>query len=82
LEVVILFTGALPLAVFGNFCRILMLAFGMVKFGSDFAVGTLEHPTWFHLAAGFVVYIAALLGIFVLARLLGGGSSNKRRLVG
>jgi exosortase/archaeosortase family protein len=66
----ILFAAALPLAVFGNFCRILMLTFGTVAFGSDFAVGTLEKPTWFHLASGFIVYIAALFGVFVLAWLL------------
>jgi exosortase len=81
-KVVILFAAALPLAVFGNFCRILMLTLGTVKFGSDFAVGSLEHPTWFHLAAGFMVYIAALTGIFVLAWLLSGGASNKRRPAG
>jgi exosortase len=81
-KVIILFAAALPLAVFGNFWRILMLTFGTIKFGSDFAVGTMEHPTWFHLVAGFVVYIAALLGIFILAWLLGGASSDKRRPVG
>jgi exosortase len=69
-KVMLLFIAALPLAVFGNFCRILMLTFGTVAFGSNFAVGTLEHPSWFHVVAGFVVYIAALIGIFVLASLL------------
>jgi exosortase len=81
-KVMILFAAALPLAVFGNFCRILMLTFGTVKFGSDFAVGSLEHPTWFHLAAGFVVYIAALMGIFVFAALLNLGSATKRGQAG
>jgi exosortase/archaeosortase family protein len=75
----ILFAAALPLAVFGNFCRILMLTFGTAAFGSDFAVGTLENPTWFHLAAGFVVYIAALIGIFLFAWLL--NRQAKRREV-
>jgi exosortase len=69
-KVMLLFIAALPLAVFGNFCRILMLTFGTVAFGSNFTVGTLEHPSWFHVVAGFVVYIAALIGIFVLASLL------------
>jgi exosortase len=78
-KVMILFAAALPLAVFGNFCRILMLTFGTVAFGSDIAVGTLENPTWFHLAAGFVVYIAALIGIFLFARLLKGQFGIKRR---
>src|SRR5271165_1763268 len=78
-KVMILFAAALPLAVLGNFCRILMLTFGTVMFGSDFAVGTLENPTWFHLAAGFVVYIAALGGIFLFAWLLKGQFGIKRR---
>jgi len=69
-KVMILFVAALPLAVLGNLCRILMLTFGTVVFGSDFAVGPLEKPTWFHLAAGFAVYIAALTGVFILAWLL------------
>ena len=77
----ILFVAALPLAVLGNFCRILMLTFGTVAFGSHFAVGTLENPTWFHLAAGFVVYIAALFGVFVLAWLLNREFGIKRRQV-
>jgi exosortase len=80
-KVMFLFAAALPLAVFGNFCRILMLTFGTMAFGSDFAVGTLENPTWFHLAAGFVVYIAALIGVFVLAWLLNREFGIKRRQV-
>ena len=80
-KVLLLFAAALPLTVFGNFCRILMLTFGTIAFGSDFAVGTLENPTWFHLAAGFVVYIAALIGIFLFARLLNGQFGMKRRQV-
>jgi exosortase len=80
-KVMILFAAALPLAVFGNFCRILMLTFGTIVFGSDLAVGTLEHPTWFHLASGFVVYIAALTGIFLFAWLLNGRLGIRRRQV-
>ena len=77
-KAMILFAAALPLAMFGNFCRILMLTFGTIAFGSDFAVGTLEHQTWFHLAAGFVVYVAALIGIFLFAWLLNGHFGIKR----
>ncbi len=72
-KVFVLFFAALPLAVFGNFCRILMLTFGTMAFGSDFAIGSLENPTWFHLAAGFLVYIAAVLGVLLIAWLLNGG---------
>lgn len=65
--------AAIPLAVFGNFCRILMLTWGTIQFGTNFAVGTLEQPTWFHLLAGLLVYIAALAGVFLLVQLLVGG---------
>jgi exosortase len=80
-KVMILFAAALPLAVFGNFCRILMLTFGTVAFGSRFAVGTLENPSWFHLMAGFLVYIAALIGIMIFAWLLKEDFGDKQRPV-
>ena len=73
-----LFVVALPMAVFGNFCRILMLTFGTMAFGSDFAIGSLENPTWFHSAAGFLVYIAAVLGVIAVAWLLNGGWRKDR----
>ena len=69
-QIVITVLAAFPLAIFGNFCRILMLTWGTVQFGGKFAIGTLEQPTWFHTTAGLVVYIAALLGVFLLVQLL------------
>jgi exosortase len=62
--------AAIPLAIFGNFCRILMLTWGTVQFGAGFAAGTLKNPSWFHSAAGIVVYIAALAGVFCLVQCL------------
>jgi exosortase len=69
-QIVITVLAAFPLAIFGNFCRILMLAWGTIQLGSGFAIGTIQEPTWFHMAAGLAVYIAALAGVFLLVQFL------------
>lgn len=68
----ILFLCTPPLAVLGNLARILMLTLGTVAFGSEFALGAnpLEHPSWFHLMAGYLVFIVALLGMMGVGSLL------------
>jgi exosortase len=68
-----LFLCTLPLAVLGNLARILMLTIGTVAFGSEFALGKnpLEHPSWFHMAAGYLVFIVALMGMMGIGSLLG-----------
>jgi exosortase len=68
-----LFCCALPLAVAGNLARIIMLTLGTVAFGSEFAIGKnpLTDPSWFHLAAGYLVFIVALAGMMGIASLLG-----------
>lgn len=68
----VLFCCALPLAVVGNFVRILMLTVGTVAFGSEFAIGKnpLTDPSWFHLAAGYLVFIVALAGMMGISSLL------------
>lgn len=69
----VLFLCTPPLAVAGNLARILMLTLGTVAFGSEFALGKtpLEHPSWFHMAAGYLVFVVALLGMMGIASLLG-----------
>ena len=69
----VLFLCTPPLAVMGNLARILMLTIGTVLFGSEFALGKnpLEHPSWFHMLAGYLVFIVALLGMMGVASLLG-----------
>ncbi len=69
-QAVLIVLASFPLAVFGNFCRILMLTFGTIHFGGSFALGTEEHPSPFHTGAGFVVYLAALGGVLALGSLL------------
>lgn len=69
----VLFLCTPPLAIAGNLARILMLTLGTVAFGSEFALGKnpLEHPSWFHMLAGYLVFIVALLGMMGIASLLG-----------
>ena len=69
----LLFLCTPPLAVLGNLVRILMLTLGTVVFGSEFALGKnpLEHPSWFHMLAGYLVFIVALAGMMGIASLLG-----------
>ncbi len=68
----VLFALAAPLAVLGNLVRILILTLGILMFGSDFAIGTLEDPSMFHIGAGFFVFIVALSGMILIAGLLRG----------
>jgi exosortase len=77
----VLFLCAIPLAVIGNLVRIVMLTLGTVAFGSDFAIGKnpLSDPSWFHLAAGFLVFIVALLGMMGISSLLGRLNRNSLR---
>ncbi|MEM6885601.1 MAG: exosortase/archaeosortase family protein [Verrucomicrobiota bacterium] len=65
-----LFACAAPLAVLGNMGRILMLTFGTLWFGNDFAVGSEEDPSGFHMASGFFVFVVALGGMVGIAKLL------------
>ncbi len=69
-NVAILFAMAFPLAVAGNFIRILMLTFGTLAFGSEFAIGTIDNPSWFHMLAGFVVFGVALAGMLAIGKIL------------
>lgn len=68
----VLFACSLPLAVLGNFVRVIMLTFGTLLFGNKIAIGTLEDPTVYHLASGFAVFVVALGGMVGLAKLLEG----------
>lgn len=66
----VLFLCSIPLAVLGNLCRILMLTFGTMAMGPAVAIGTLENPSFFHMAAGYVVFAVALGGMLAVGWLL------------
>ena len=66
----ILFLAAVPLAIAGNISRIVMLTIGTIIMGSKTAIGTLDQPSFFHMLAGYVVFVVALGGMFGVASLL------------
>lgn len=66
---VLLFAAAVPLAVAGNIVRMLLLAYGCIFFGTEFAVGT-EYPSTYHEMSGIAVFVVALAGMFSIARVL------------
>ena len=70
---VILFSFSIPLAIFGNLVRILMLAFGSLWFGTEFAVGTENSDSIYHMMSGFVVFIVALMGMILIGAILKSG---------
>jgi len=81
----ILFICAVPLAVLGNVARLMLLAYGSIWFGSDFAVGARvgdhQEMSPYHTFAGFAVFGVALAGMFALCWLLEGREmkSNLKR---
>jgi exosortase len=73
----VLFLLSPALAVLGNFARMVMLTLGTIILGSAVAIGTEEHPTTFHMAAGFFVFVVALGGMVGVSRILQGIGSGK-----
>ncbi|MES2309652.1 MAG: exosortase/archaeosortase family protein [Verrucomicrobiota bacterium] len=65
-----LFVCSVPLAILGNFIRILLLTFATILFGTSFAIGTETNPSFFHLGAGYFVYIIAVGGMIGIGWLL------------
>ncbi len=66
----VIFLSSLPLAVAGNFARIIMLTIGTIGLGPETAIGTLEEPTTFHMISGFLVFGVALGGMLLVGSLV------------
>lgn len=66
----VIFLASIPLAVAGNFARILMLTMGTITLGAETAIGSLEEPTFFHMASGFLVFGVALGGMLLIGWIL------------
>ena len=66
----VVFLSSVPLAVAGNFARIIMLTLGTVTLGAETAIGSLEEPTVFHMASGFLVFAVALGGMLLVGWLV------------
>jgi exosortase len=66
----VVFLSAFPLSILGNLVRVIMLVLGSICFGSAFAIGTADEPSWYHEGCGFLIYGVALGAEFGLASLL------------
>lgn len=61
---------SVPLVMLGNLVRILILAFGTMHYGETFALGSNDHPSWFHEGAGYLVYFINFGGLIAAGSLL------------
>ena len=66
----LVFLSSIPLAVAGNFARIIMLTLGTIALGPEVAIGSIEEPTAFHMLSGFLVFAVALGGMLGVGWLL------------
>ncbi len=66
----LLFLSSIPLAVFANLVRIIMLTVGTLAMGAATAIGTNEKPSFFHELAGYIVFAVGLGGLFGVSWLL------------
>ena len=71
--------SAVPFAIFGNLVRMLLLYYGTIWFSKDFAIGSDEHPSTFHIGAGIAVFIVALLCMLILVEVLNRGFNSLKR---
>ena len=68
----VLLALSLPLAVLGNMVRIFLLIIGSAILGQSIAVGDEEVETsTFHFVAGILVFVVAVMGLQLSARILG-----------
>lgn len=76
----LLAVASVPFAIFGNFVRMLMLYYGTILVDKKFAIGESEHdPSRFHIGAGIMVFIVALICMLILVQILNGGLKSLRR---
>lgn len=71
----LLFLSAIPLAMLGNFVRMVLLALGCIWFGPEVAVGrtiSADHQevSAYHMLCGYLVFAVALTGMFAICSLL------------
>lgn len=74
----VIFLSSIPLAVAGNFARIIMLTIGTIVLGSETAIGSMEHPTIFHQVSGFLVFAVALGGMLGVGWILQRPDSRRK----
>jgi exosortase len=77
----VVFLSAFPLAILGNLVRVILLVIGSILFGSAFAIGTNDEPSWYHEGCGFAVYGVALGTEIFIASLLARQWGKSARLL-
>ena len=70
---------AIPFAIFGNLVRMLLLYYGTIWVSKEFAIGSDDHPSAFHMGAGIAVFIVALVCMLVLVEILKRGPKSLGR---
>jgi exosortase/archaeosortase family protein len=73
----VVFLSALPMAVLGNFVRLLLLVAGTLLWGTEFAIGPVNEKgepetSAYHFFAGIAVFLVGLMGLSVVAALVRG----------
>ncbi len=67
----ILFISSGVFAIVGNVVRMMLLYWGTLLFGKEFAIGRGEHdPSHYHIGAGLAVFVVALSGMIALSAFL------------
>ena len=81
----VFFALAFPMAILGNFVRIMILLVGVKFLGVEVAIGSAEGDvSGYHMMSGIAVFVVALGGMALLARLMkgevhpGGGGDGER----
>jgi exosortase len=69
---------SVPLVIFGNLVRIMLLTIASIHFGEKFALGENDHPSWFHEGAGYVVYLVNFGSLLAIGWLLTKFSPDRR----
>ncbi|MDP0490132.1 MAG: exosortase/archaeosortase family protein [Verrucomicrobiota bacterium JB023] len=68
------------IAIIGNFVRMMMLYWGSTAFGTEFAIGEGHaNISGYHIAAGLMVFVVALIILSFVTGLLEGGFKKLRR---
>jgi len=47
-----------------------MLTFGTIVLGPDVAIGSSDHPSFFHMLSGYLVFAVAILGMVGVSKVL------------
>lgn len=74
----ILFISSGVFAILGNIVRMMLLYWGTLLFGKEFAIGKGEEdPSMYHIGAGLVVFVVALSCMIALSAVLERGKKKK-----